>query len=105
MSQFTVYQNRNLQTRSAIPFLLDIQNELFNDLETRVVIPLCPVSSIKGRGIRTLMPILDINGEGFVMLTPQLAGIPKSELGAPVLQVDKQRFEIIAAVDFLLTGI
>jgi toxin CcdB len=39
------------------------------------------------------------------MLTPQLAGIPKSELGAPVTRIEHHRFEIIAAIDFLLTGI
>lgn len=105
MPQFTVYQNKNLQTRSAVPFLLDIQNDLFADLETRVVIPLCPVSSIQGRALKALMPVLEINGERFAMMTPQMAGIPRGELGAPVAQVERQRFEIIAAVDFLLTGI
>ncbi len=52
MAQFTVCRNKNPQTSSAVPFLLDIQNDLLDDLETRVVV-----------------------------------------------------FEIIAAVDFLLTGI
>jgi toxin CcdB len=105
MAQFTVCQNKNPQTRSAVPFLLDIQNDLFDDLETRVVVPLCPASAIKGQALRTLMPVLEIEGERYVMLTPQMAGIPKSELGAPVIQVERHRFEIIAAVDFLLTGV
>ena len=39
------------------------------------------------------------------MLTPQMAGIPKSELGASVTQLDRYRYEIIAAIDFLVTGI
>jgi toxin CcdB len=43
--------------------------------------------------------------ERFVILTPQMAGIPKSELGAPVAQIEQHRFEIISAIDFLLTGI
>ncbi len=105
MAQFTVCRNKNPQTCSAIPFLLDVQNNLLEDLETRVVIPLCPVSTMKGQTLRTLMPILEIEGERFLMLTPQMAGIPKSELGVPVTRVEQYRFEIIAAVDFLLTGI
>lgn len=105
MAQFTVCQNKNPQTCSAIPFLLDIQNDLLEDLETRVVVPLCPISAMKGQTLRTLMPVLEIEGERFLMLTPQMAGIPKSELGAPVTRVEQHRFEIIAAVDFLLTGI
>jgi toxin CcdB len=105
MAQFMVCRNKNPQTRSAVPFLLDVQNDLLDDLETRVVVPLCPASMIKGRILRSLTPVLEIEGERFVMLTPQMAGIPKSELGAPVTRVEQYRFEIIAAIDFLLTGI
>lgn len=105
MPQFMVCRNKNPQTRSAVPFLLDIQNDLLSDLETRVVVPLSPVSAMKGRTLRPLMPILDVEGESFVMLTPQMAGIPKSELGDQVARVEHYRFEIIAAIDFLLTGI
>jgi toxin CcdB len=105
MAQFTVYQNKNPSTRSAVPFLLDIQNALFGDLETRVVVPLRPASALKGKIVKNLTPLLQIDGEWFVMLTPQLAGIPKGELGSPVAQVQQHRTEIIAALDFLVTGI
>ena len=84
MAQFTVYKNKNPQTRSAVPFLLDVQNDLLNDLETRVVVPLCPASAMKGKPLRGLTPILEIGAESYVMLTPQMAGIPRSELGASV---------------------
>ncbi|HET9227873.1 MAG TPA: CcdB family protein [Thermoanaerobaculia bacterium] len=105
MPQFTVCRNKNPHTRSTVPFLLDIQNDLLDGLETRVVVPLSPVSMMKSRTVRTLMPVLEVGGESLVMLTPLLAGIPKSELGEPVASVEQHRFEIIAAVDFLLTGI
>lgn len=105
MPQFTVYRNKNPQTFSTVPFLLDVQNDLLNDLETRVVVPLSPVSAMKGKTLRPLIPVLEIEGERFVMLTPQMAGIPKSELGAPITRVEQYRYEIIAAIDFLLTGI
>ena len=105
MPQFTVCRNKNPQTLSAIPFLLDVQNDLFSDLETRVVVPLSRVSAMKGKALGSLMPVLEIEGERFVMLTPQMAGIPKGELGPPVTQVKHHRFEIVAAIDFLLTGI
>jgi toxin CcdB len=100
-----VCRNKNPQTSPAVPFLLDIQHDLLSDLDTRVVVPLCPLTSLKGKPLRTLMPVLAIEGERFVMLTPQMAGIPKSELGVSVAQVEHYRFEIIAAIDFLLTGI
>ena len=105
MAQFTVCRNKNPQTRSTVPLLLDIQNDLLQDLETRVVVPLRPVSALQGQTLRRLMPVLEIEGERFIMVTPQMAGIPKSELGAPVTRVEQHRFEIIAAIDFLLTGL
>lgn len=40
MTQFTDYKNKNPHTRVAVPFLLDIQNDLLSALETRVVVPL-----------------------------------------------------------------
>jgi toxin CcdB len=104
MAQFTVYKNKNPDSRPEVPFLLDIQNDLLNDLETRVVVPLHLASAWKGKAIRTLTPVLEIEGESFLMLTPQLAGIPKSELGAPVTHVQQHRTEIISAIDFLVTG-
>lgn len=105
MAQFTVHKNTNPQTRSAIPFLLDVQSDLLSDLETRVVVPLCPASAVRGKPLRGLTPILQIEGASYILLTPQLAGIPRSELGAVVASVEHNRFEIIAAIDFLVTGI
>ncbi|HEY0555870.1 MAG TPA: CcdB family protein [Thermoanaerobaculia bacterium] len=105
MPQFTVCRNKNPQTHSSVPFLLDVQNDLFRDLETRVVIPLRAVSSMKGKALGLLTPVLEIEGEPFVLLTPQMAGIPRSELGAPVTRIEQYRSEIIAAIDFLLTGV
>jgi toxin CcdB len=105
MPQLTVYRNKNPQTLSAVPFLLDVQHDLLSDLDTRLVIPLRPISAIKGKALKPLMPVLEIGGERFVLLTPQMAGIPKSELGALVIQVEHYRSEIIAAIDFLVTGI
>ncbi len=104
MTQFTVYKNKNPHTRAEAPFLLDIQNDLLSGLETRVVVPLRSASALKGKVLKTLTPLLVIEGASFVMLTPQLAGIPKSELGAPVAQVQQHRAEIIAAIDLLVTG-
>jgi toxin CcdB len=83
MAQFMVCRNKNPQTRSAVPFLLDVQNDLLDNLETRSWF-LCPIATMKEPRLRTLTPVLEIEGERIDMLTPQMAGIPKSELGAPV---------------------
>ena len=55
--------------------------------------------------MHTLTPILTFEGQEYLMLTPQLAGIPTRELGALAGDLAAQRAVITAAVDFLIAGI
>lgn len=105
MAQFSAYRNPNPDTRGTYPYLLDIQSELISDLGTRVVVPLAPASAMEGKTIKLLMPILEVEGKRHVMITPQLAGISKKQLGALVADLSSERDAIIAALDLLITGI
>jgi toxin CcdB len=105
MPQFAVYRNPNPATAGDYPLLVDVQSDLLADLATRVVIPLCPAELIAGRLVRTLMPVVDVAGDGYALLTPQLAGIARKQLGEAVGSLAASRGEIIAALDLLLTGI
>ena len=68
MPQFSVHRNPNPATRNAFPLLLDIQSDLIAELGTRVVVPLCPASAMKGRLIRTLVPVLEVDGKRSLIL-------------------------------------
>lgn len=105
MSQFTVHRNPNPDTKAAYPLLLDVQSDLIADLNTRVVVPLCPASAMKGKLIKTLTPVFEIDGKQYAMLTPQLAGVSKKQVGVKVADLAQRRDEIIAALDLLITGI
>lgn len=105
MAQFTVHWNTNPATEGAVPYLLNVQSDLIEDLGTRVVVPLYPVSAMKGEILRTLTPVFEVDGAPYVMMTPQLAGIPRKSLGATVADLSLQRDQIIAALDLLITGI
>jgi toxin CcdB len=105
MPQFSVHRNPNPGTKAAFPLLLDVQSDLIVDLDTRVVVPLCPASARKGQLIGTLTPVFEIDGKSYVMLTPQLAGISKNQVGAIVADLSLHRHEIVAALDLLMTGI
>lgn len=102
MAQFTVYHNRN--AASPAPYLLNVQSDLLSELRTRVVAPLYPVDALGGKAVSTLMPVFELNGEPLLMLTAQLAGVDKQELGDPVSDFSIHRSEIVAALDLLLTG-
>lgn len=105
MSQFSVYRNPNPDTRTAFPLLLDVQSDLIADLGTRVVAPLCPATAMKGKLMKVLTPVFDVDGKPYVMLTPQLAGISKQQVGAKIADLTRHRDAIIAALDLLITGI
>jgi toxin CcdB len=105
VAQFSVYRNTNADSKGAAPLLLDIQSDLIENLGTRVVVPLCPASTLRGKVMKTLTPQFDIDGRQYVMLTPQLAGVSKKLLGSEVADLARRRPEIIAALDLLITGI
>ncbi len=105
MAQFTVYRNPNPATRARLPLLLDIQSPLLDDLASCVVAPLMPMARQKSPVIRRLMPVLEVGGARYVLITPQLAGVSRKALGDAVGDLSAQRGEIVAALDLLFTGI
>lgn len=105
MAQFTVYRNPNAATRGRFPLLLDIQSPLLDEIATCVVVPLAPATRYKAAPIGRLMPILEIGSERYVMVSPQLAGIPRKALGPAAGNASAQRAEIVAALDLLFTGV
>jgi toxin CcdB len=104
MPQLAVHANANPKTRKQFPLLLDVQSDLLDDLGTRVVVPMVPRSAHGGQVMTRLTPILTIGDAAYVMLTPQLAGIPSRLLGAQVADLSHARGEIMAALDFLISG-
>ena len=105
MAQFDVYRNPSPASRSRYPLLLDVQSDLLAELNTRVVVPLCPAAGMKGRLLGHLTPILPIEGKTYAMESTQIAGIPSRALGAKVAVLAGQRQNILAALDFLITGV
>lgn len=105
MSQFTVYTNPNRSTHATYPYLLDIQSDLLDDLRTTVVIPLSPIRLAGRAAISRLCPVLDIDGESYVALTQQLAGVDRKTLGKTVCDLGRYRSDIISALDFIISGI
>ena len=104
MAQFSVYENINQETRETMPYLVDVQNDFLQDLQTRVVIPLCPSPPLLEKPIDSLTPTVAINGSPYIVLTPQMAGIHISDMGPFVCDLSAFRDRFISALDFLFTG-
>ncbi len=103
MAQFDVYENRNPETKQAVPYLLDVQADLLDSLTTRVVVPLISVAAM-GKAANYLNPQFKIKRTSVIMSTAELAGVTLQVLGEKVCSLKEQRNEIIAALDFLFTG-
>lgn len=103
--QFDVFQNKNPKSQQRVPYLMDIQDELLDSLDTRVVVPLIPEQNSRGFVVGGLMPSLEIKGKFYLAMIPQLAGIARRELGPCVGNISQARAEIIAALDLLFTGV
>lgn len=105
MAQFDVYRNRNTASREAIPYFLLLQHEVIETRALRVVVPLVPLSRAE-LPISRLNPIFEIEERKFILSILEIAGISTSFLGGDIVtSLSHRRDEIIAAVDFLVTGI
>lgn len=105
MAQFAVHRNPNRATRAAIPLLLDVQSDLLESLNTRVVVPLYIPAAVEDGIIGTLTPRIEVDDAPYIAVTPEVAGIPRRSLGIQVGDLSHRRRDIIAALDLLLTGI
>lgn len=104
MAQFHVYANTNPVTRSIYPYLLDIQSNLLRDLRTTIVIPLSPAGIAGKAAIGTLCPEVEVNGQPYIVMTQQLAGVDRKILADEVGDLSAWRPAIIAALDFVISG-
>lgn len=105
MTQFHVYRNASPSGRRRIPYLLDVQTHLLQHLHTCVVAPLALSEVVQGKAAKILNPVFTIEGQEVVMLTPELAGVHRTVLGEFVVSLEEERDSIVAALDFLFTGI
>lgn len=104
MARWEVYRNPGAQALTT-PYLLDVQSDLLDGLDTRVVIPLrglahFPATPLPGR----LTPVFRINGTDCMLETPKMAAVPARMLRGAVSSLRDEHATIVAALDFLFHG-
>ena len=104
MARFDVHANPGRHADST-PYLLDVQSDLLDGLDSRVVIPLrrrerFPAVPLADR----LTPTLSIAGAEFILETPKMGAVPRRALGAPLLSLAAEQERVTAAMDFLFRG-
>jgi len=88
---------------SSSSYILDVQTDLLDALNTRVVVPLMPLSDAPTAAKR-LNPNFDIGGESYMMVTQFMAAVPTSILKDPVCDLSDHFADITAALDMVFQG-
>jgi toxin CcdB len=98
MARFEVYANPG-----GAGYVLDVQADVLNELNTRIVVPLLPLAQAPVPAQR-LNPVFEIGDEPHVMVTQFMAAVPGALLRSPVTSLRGQDNEIMAALDMVLVG-
>jgi toxin CcdB len=104
MAQFDVYPNTDDESAAVVPCVLDVQSNFLDGLSTRVVIPLATPEALDTLPVLRLNPTVSVSGKALIVLTQDMAPVPRRMLKSPVANLSPQREEILAALDFLFTG-
>jgi toxin CcdB len=104
MAHLDVFPNGDPRTAKSRPYVLDVQNNILGVLPSTIVVPLARPESIDQMPVLRLNPKIQVGDEVLVMLTQDMAAIPRRALKSPILNISTQRDEILAALDFLFTG-
>lgn len=99
MAQFDV-----LALASGAEFVIDCQSDLLEQLDTRLVVPLIPADHAPTPAQR-LNPMFTIGGQNHVMVTQFAAAVHRRELGEVVSSLRERSFEIVGALDVLISGV
>ena len=83
--------------------LLDVQADLLDRLNTRVVVPLMPLQDAP-KPAKRLNPVFAIDGSEYAMVTQFLSAVPRSVLREPVANLRDEFAAITDAIDMLTQG-
>ena len=77
---------------------------MLEDLQSCVVVPLTRAAAVSEFPLAYLTPALFFEGETYVLMTPQLAGVARAHLGAHAGSLTDQQRTISGALEFLFNG-
>ncbi|MQL46896.1 MULTISPECIES: CcdB family protein [Photorhabdus] len=103
--QFDVYRNPSAKTNRLWPFYLIIQNDYFDDLTTRIIVPLVSKNDISLNQKR-ITPQVVINNNTYYIFTPAITFLDAKKINKSdfVCNVASSRNEIISALDAIITN-
>jgi len=105
MAQFDVFKNPSKNSKDYYPYVVDVQNNYINELDTRIVIPLGKASYFEHEIMTKLEVKVAYEDEELILMTPQISSVPKNVLKEAIGSLEHLQQDIIDALDFAITGI
>lgn len=104
MARFDVYANPGSHANTT-PYLLDVQSDLLDGLDSRMVIPLRSLEHFPKVKLPTrLTPVLQVNGKDYLLETPKMGAVPQRILKTTLASLAGDQDQITGALDFLFQG-
>lgn len=100
MARFDVYANPDKSEHRHTPFVLDVQNDHIDAVETRIVIPLRD-AQVHGTRLDRIHPLFRIQERDVVLDTPTMATFPRGWLRQPVASLRNEQSQVQDALDTL----
>lgn len=98
MARYDVFKNAD-----GAGWLLDVQTDILEGLNTRIVVPLLPPAQAP-KPARRLNPVFALAGQDVVMVTQFLSSVPEAALKERVENFASRHDDIIAALDMVVHG-
>lgn len=105
MRQFDVFENPFSKGRSAVPLLMVVQHDRASETASVIVAGLAPLAKAKTLANSRLYPVVRIAAKDYVLLTPNMAAIPRKRLEKRIANIESDDRRIIGAIDMLFTGV
>ena len=102
--QFDVYRNPIPQARRAFPYVAELQSNIAETGQDKIVAFLAPKQDLRSPSGR-LMPFVEVESKVFALLIPSLTNLPASDLKRPLANLGSFRESVVAAIDYLFLGV
>lgn len=103
MAQYDVFANPSSSSAHDMPYVVVIQSDLLDGLNTRLTLPLA-LLNVLGKVPTALCPAITVKGQRLHALSHFAAPLPAKLLRHPVDNVTGQASALVAAMDAVLSG-
>lgn len=105
MAQFDVFENPNVAQRAGFPYVIVLQSDQLDHLNTRLVMPLARLEPPPVNAPRRLGQSVAICGESVYLAAQLCAALPARVLRKPIASMSHDAAVFADALDAVISGV